>query len=129
MTQIISTLSEVSDQYDVMFVDLWGCLHDGLKALPDACAAMQAYRQRGGIVVLVTNSPRPWSEVVKQLDMFGVPADAWDAIATSGDSARAAMFTGAVGSKVWFIGQVFEASFFQPMGRDHRSRRDRTGAL
>ncbi len=115
MTQIITTLSEVSDQYDAMFVDLWGCMHDGIKALPEACAAMTAYRERGGIVVLVTNSPRPWTEVVKQLDTFGVPKESWDAIASSGDSARAAMFTGAVGSNVWFIGQPHEDTFFKPM--------------
>lgn len=115
MTQIITSLSDISDRYDALFVDLWGCMHDGITAYPDACKAMQAYRAKGGFVVLVTNSPRPWNEVVKQLDVFGVPKDAWDAIATSGDSARAAMFTGAVGADVWFIGQPHEAGFFAPM--------------
>ncbi|BDY16725.1 hypothetical protein Sulfitobl28_26950 [Sulfitobacter pontiacus] len=59
MTQIINNLFEISDRYDALFVDLWGCVHDGVKALPDAVTALQAYRNGGGKVVLVTNSPAP----------------------------------------------------------------------
>ena len=115
MTRIISALPDVSDQYDALFVDLWGCVHDGRKALPAAVAALQAYRKTGGKVVLVTNSPRPRDGVEKQLQQFGVPQDAWDSIATSGDSARSAMFRGAVGEKVWFIGHPGERKFFEPL--------------
>ena len=115
MTRIISALPEVSDQYDALFVDLWGCVHDGRKALPAAVAALQAYRKTGGKVVLVTNSPRPRDGVEKQLQQFGVPQDAWDSIATSGDSARSAMFRGVVGEKVWFIGHPGERKFFEPL--------------
>lgn len=115
MTQIISRLAEISGHYEAMFVDLWGCVHDGIRALPDAVAALQAYRQTGGIVVLVTNSPRARAGVEKQLDYFGVPKDAWDTIATSGDSARAAMYQGVVGSKVWFVGEARDTRFFDPI--------------
>ena len=115
MTQIIDRLEDVSDQYDAMFVDLWGCVHDGVRALPNAVAALQGYRKRGGKVVLVTNSPRPRAGVTRQLDHFGVPEDAWDSIATSGDSARSAMFQGAVGQKVWYIGDGRDDRFFQPL--------------
>ncbi|MFL4470322.1 TIGR01459 family HAD-type hydrolase [Tateyamaria armeniaca] len=116
MTQIISALSEISERYDALFVDLWGCVHNGVHALPDAVAALQTYRKTGGKVVLVTNSPRPRAGVQKQLVHFGVPDDAWDTIATSGDSARAAMFRGIVGEKVYFIGQPGEEKFFEPIG-------------
>jgi len=115
MTRIVDTLAEISAQYDALFVDLWGCVHDGVKALPDAVAALQTYRKAGGKVVLVTNSPRPRAGVEKQLVHFGVPDDAWDTIATSGDSARSAMFQGVVGQKAWFIGQPGEEKFFQPL--------------
>ena len=54
MTQIIESFSEISGQYDVAFVDLWGCLHNGIEALPDAVAAMRNYRAQGGTVILVT---------------------------------------------------------------------------
>ncbi len=105
MTQIINHFADISGQYDAAFVDLWGCMHNGIHALPGAVDAMQAYRARGGIVVLVTNSPRPWDSVAHQINGFGVPDDVWDAIATSGDSARAAMYRGIIGEKIWFMGE------------------------
>lgn len=115
MTQIVETLSEISAQYDALFVDLWGCVHNGVHALPGAVAALQDYRKGGGKVVLLTNSPRPRAGVEKQLDHFGVPHDSWDTIATSGDSARSAMFRGVVGTRVYFVGQPGEEKFFQPL--------------
>ena len=115
MTRIIESLAEISRDYDALFCDLWGCVHDGLRAFPEAVAALQAYRAQGGTVVLVTNSPRPRASVERQLDRIGVARDSWDVIATSGDSARAAMFAGVVGQKVWHIGEPQDASFFEPM--------------
>lgn len=115
MTQIITALSDISDRYDALFVDLWGCVHDGIKAIPSAVAALQDYRKRGGAVILLTNAPRSRHEVSKQLVRFGVPEDAWDDIATSGDSARVAMFQGAIGRKVWFMGQDHDLTFFDPI--------------
>lgn len=116
MTQIITALAEVSDRYDALFVDLWGCVHNGVTAFPDAVAALQAYRKNGGTVVLVTNAPRPRASVTTQIAKMGVPDDAWDTIATSGDSARTAMYRGAVGQKVFFIGEERDTNFFDPIG-------------
>ncbi|MEP4980242.1 HAD family hydrolase [Ascidiaceihabitans sp.] len=116
MTQIITALSEVSQRYDALFVDLWGCVHNGVTAHVPAVEALQAYRKTGGKVVLVTNSPKPRAGVADQLLGFGVPADAYDTIATSGDSARSAMFRGAVGEKVFFMGEERrDAQFFEPL--------------
>ena len=115
MTRIIETLADVSERYDALFCDLWGCVHDGVRVLPEAVAALRAYKARGGTVLLLTNAPRGRAEVAKQIAKMGMPEDAWDVIATSGDSARAAMFEGAVGSKVWFMGQPHDHGFFEPL--------------
>ncbi|MEP5727908.1 MAG: TIGR01459 family HAD-type hydrolase [Sulfitobacter sp.] len=119
MTQIVNTLSEISANYDALFVDLWGCVHNGVTAFPDAVSALQDYRSGGGKVILVTNAPRPHADVEIQLDRFGVATDSWDAIATSGDSARSALFRGTVGSKIWFIGQPHDTTFFEPLELIH----------
>ncbi|MFS4580588.1 TIGR01459 family HAD-type hydrolase [Phaeobacter sp. C3_T13_0] len=116
MTQIIASLAEVSNRYKALFVDLWGCVHNGITAYPEAVSALKAYRETGGIVVLLTNSPKPRAGVAAQLGEFGVPDDAYDTIATSGDSARSAMFSGAVGRKVYFMGEwERDAGFFEPL--------------
>lgn len=115
MTQIIENLAEVSAKYDALFVDLWGCVHDGVAPIPSAVEALINYRKGGGAVCLVTNAPRHRAAVAKQLEHIGVSPESWDTIATSGDSARAAMFRGAVGKKVWFIGEPHDQSFFDPI--------------
>ncbi len=113
MTQIIETLAQVSDRYDAVLCDLWGCLHNGRRAFPDAVTALQGFRAKGGTVVLLTNAPRPRDQVALQLDGLDVPRDCWDVIVTSGDSARAAMFEGVVGEKVHFIGYERDLTFFE----------------
>jgi HAD superfamily hydrolase (TIGR01459 family) len=115
MTRIIENLAEISGQYDAVFCDLWGCVHDGLRAFPAAVEALRAFKAQGGTVVMLTNAPRPRASVAKQLLRLGVPEDCWDVIATSGDSARAAMFEGVVGRKVWHIGEPHDAPFFEPL--------------
>ena len=118
MTQIISNLAEISPRYDALFCDLWGCLHNGVAPFPAAVAALQAFRAKGGKVILLTNAPRPKSSVVKQLDDMAVPRDAWDDVVTSGDAAQYAMLTGAVGRKVHFIGAPKDEVFFTDFAED-----------
>ena len=115
MVRIVENLAEVSEHYDAVFCDLWGCLHNGVTAFPEAVQALRGFRARGGKVVLLTNAPRGRASVAEQLVTFSVPDDCWDVIATSGDSARAAMFRGAVGDNVWFMGQDFDLTFFEPL--------------
>jgi HAD superfamily hydrolase (TIGR01459 family) len=115
MTRIIDSLADIAADYDALFCDLWGCVHNGLVAFPDAVAVLKGFRAGGGKVVLLTNAPRPWREIAVQIEGLGIPRDAWDAIATSGDSARLAMFEGAVGRRVYFIGEERDLGFFDPM--------------
>ncbi len=120
MTQIIRSLDEIAPNYDVLFCDLWGCLHNGVAAFPAAVAALQGFRAGGGRVVLLTNAPRPRRYVAAQLDAMGVPRDAWDAIVSSGDAAQDAMFAGAVGRRVWAIAQPKDEGFFTDIPEEWR---------
>lgn len=115
MTRIIGSFAEILGDYDAAFVDLWGCMHDGVRAHEAAVATMRGFRAAGGKVILVTNSPRPRGSVESQIKGLGVPRDCWDSIASSGDSARAAMYEGVVGEQVWFIGNERDEAFFEPL--------------
>ena len=116
MPRMIEHLSEISQRYDALFVDLWGCLHNGRSPFQDAVAALRTYRADKGFVMLLTNSPRPRPAVQAQLDQIGVPRDCYDDIASSGDASRAGMAAGLVGQKVYHLGPKKDESFFDDLG-------------
>ncbi len=111
MTTIITDLAELQG-YTALYCDLWGCLHDGVRVFPAAVAALQQFRARGGVVVLLTNSPRPARDVTRQLAALGAPSDCYDLIVSSGDAAQAAMAAGQFGRLVYHIGPARDAGFF-----------------
>ena len=113
MTEIIGSLDDAGPGYTVLFCDLWGCLHDGVRAFPAAVAALERFRGRGGKVVLLTNSPRPWRAVETQLSHLGAPRSSWDLLVSSGDAAQAAMAAGQFGRRVFHIGPERDLGFFR----------------
>ncbi|TVR09494.1 MAG: TIGR01459 family HAD-type hydrolase [Salinarimonadaceae bacterium] len=88
-TRIISGLSEIAGDYDAIFCDVWGVLHNGMRAHAAAADALTRFRAAGKPVVLITNAPRPGDSVIGQLDRLGVPRTAFDDIVSSGDLTRA----------------------------------------
>lgn len=91
MTHAIASLGQIAGRYDAVLSDVWGVIHDGKAAFPDACAALARFRAERGPVLLLSNAPRPGDDVVKLLDQLGVPREAYDGILTSGDATRAEM--------------------------------------
>jgi HAD superfamily hydrolase (TIGR01459 family) len=84
---ILAHAAEVLADYDVMFCDVWGVLHDGHRAFGAVCDALLKFRARGGTVVLVSNAPVPGTQVAAMLDSRAVPREAYDAIVASGEIA------------------------------------------
>jgi HAD superfamily hydrolase (TIGR01459 family) len=111
-TRIIRSLDEVASRYRVLYCDVWGCLHDGVRAYPEAVAALERFRAGGGTVALLTNSPRPAANVARQLDGLGAPRSCWDVIVSSGDAAQAALAAGLFGRRVHHIGPERDLGFF-----------------
>ena len=81
----LTPLSELADRYDGLLCDIWGVVHNGVAAFDDAVDALCKYRANGGVVILITNAPRSCREIYPQLERFGVPAEAFDSVVTSGD--------------------------------------------
>jgi len=73
---------------DVLLSDIWGVVHNGLVAFPQACEALHTFRSRGGSVILITNAPRPADSVQRQLRKLKVADETYDAIVSSGDLTR-----------------------------------------
>ncbi|MFK7902144.1 MAG: TIGR01459 family HAD-type hydrolase [Nitratireductor sp.] len=101
-SQRIDGLNEIADNYDLILCDVWGVLHNGVKAYEAAVNALSSFRKNGGTVVMVTNAPRPRAQVYEQLKRLGVPDGVFDRVITSGDVTQALMADAP--KKVHFIG-------------------------
>lgn len=89
--QTICGLSEIQDRYDLIFCDLWGCVHDGAQAFPAAVEAMVKFRKKGGKLVFVSNTPKAAFQLGNYLSRLGIPDTAHDAMVTAGDIMRDAV--------------------------------------
>src|SRR5579871_4074598 len=88
MLQFIDGFSEIAPQYDAVFCDVWGVVHDGVNAFHDAVAAIRRFRAERGPAVLLSNAPRLPDGVEAQFLRLGIPLDFYDGIVTSGSAAR-----------------------------------------
>jgi HAD superfamily hydrolase (TIGR01459 family) len=109
---LISSFAELVPDYDVLLCDVWGVIHNGIVATPPACDALMRMRARGGVVVLITNAPRPNDVVARQLEKFHVPRETYDAIVSSGDVTRS-VIEARRGQTVYHLGPERDASIFR----------------
>ena len=84
-TPFLPGLSAIASSYEVVLCDIWGVVHNGRAHFAPACDALATFRRNGGVVVLVTNAPRPFPPILEQLKRLGVPDGTYDAVVTSGD--------------------------------------------
>ena len=112
---VISGLGAISDRYDVLLCDVWGVLHNGREAFPAASEALSAYRAKGGVVVLITNAPRPRAPIREQVVKFGLSRDAFDEVVTSGD-VSIALIAERIDQRVYHIGPERDLSLFTAAG-------------
>lgn len=85
---MIDRLEEIAEPYKVILSDVWGVVHNGVSAFPEAVDALARMRAAGKKVILITNAPRPHPLVIEQMERLGVRDDAWDKVVTSGDVTR-----------------------------------------
>jgi HAD superfamily hydrolase (TIGR01459 family) len=108
---LLPHFSALAPDYDLLLCDIWGVVHDGLKAHPSACDALMRARAGGSKVVLVTNAPRPSEVVAGQLEGFKVPRAAYDTIVSSGDVTRSAI-AARPGQSLFHLGPERDISIF-----------------
>src|SRR5437763_14450513 len=110
--RFVEHLRELVAGVDVVLSDIWGVVHNGLEPLPEACAALHAFREQGGTVILITNAPRPADSVQRQLRKLHVPDQAYDAIVSSGDLTRH-FVADHPGRKVYWLGPERDNSIYR----------------
>ncbi len=100
----LAGVSLIADRYDGILSDVWGVVHNGVAAWPNACEALTRLRAGGAAVVLISNAPRPSRAVTAQLHELGVPADAYDAFVSSGDVTHDLLARDYGGARIFHIG-------------------------
>jgi HAD superfamily hydrolase (TIGR01459 family) len=111
MADFIERFEPLARDYDVLFCDVWGVVHNGIAAFPAACDALQRFRGKGGTAILITNAPRAREAVARILDRLAVPRDAYDAVTSSGDVTRG-IVAARRGQTVFHLGPQRDLSIF-----------------
>jgi HAD superfamily hydrolase (TIGR01459 family) len=112
---VIAHFAALAADYDVLLCDVWGVVHNGLTAHPQACDALMRVRARGAAVILITNAPRPGEAVARQLDRLHVPREAYDGIVSSGDVTRG-VIEQRPGQSLCHLGPERDLSIFKGLG-------------
>ncbi len=105
-------LRDLVGDVDVLLSDIWGVVHNGLIAFPEACDALRSFRARGGTVILITNAPRPADSVQRQLRKLRVADETYDAIVSSGDLTRHFVADHS-GQRMFLIGPERDSSIYR----------------
>ena len=105
-------LSDIAADYDVLFCDVWGVIHNGRESFPTPCETLARFKRERGPVILISNSPRPLAGFVEQLRSLGVPDEAWTDVATSGEATRALLEERAPGP-AWALGPARDAPLYE----------------
>ena len=88
---LVPGLAALADAYDGYILDVWGVMHQGGPAYPEALACVRRLREAGKRVVFLSNAPRLAGQVERVLNGKGVDAALYDAVVASGDAARRAL--------------------------------------
>ncbi len=110
-------LSDLAADYDAILCDVWGVIRDGRSVLPEALDALVTYREQGGSVVLLSNSPRRAKSLITHLTGLGAPHEAFDDAVTSGEATFAELTRRAPGP-AYKLGPDFDDPLYEGSGLD-----------
>jgi len=103
-------LEPLAASYDGYVCDLWGVLHDGVRAFPEAIACLEKLRARGAKIAVLSNAPRRAHEVEARMNELGIRAELYDLVLSSGEAtwqhlkARTDAFYARLGQRCFHIG-------------------------
>ncbi|WP_119167564.1 TIGR01459 family HAD-type hydrolase [Algihabitans albus] len=78
-------LAPLATAYDAYICDLWGVLHDGVRAFPEAIDCLERLRERGAKIAVLSNAPRRAAEVEARMNELGVTPGLYDLVLSSGE--------------------------------------------
>jgi HAD superfamily hydrolase (TIGR01459 family) len=110
----VSPLAALDPRYRLILCDVWGVVHDGVTLYPGAGERLLQWRREGRCVVLITNAPRTAEAVDEQLARIGLPRNAYDFVATSGEAGIEAL--NVLARPVGFVGTAADREILEGRG-------------
>jgi HAD superfamily hydrolase (TIGR01459 family) len=110
----MSFWTTLDPRYRLILCDVWGVVHDGVNLYPGAAERLQQWRRESRCVILITNAPRTADSVEQQLLRIGLPRDAWNGIATSGEAGIEAL--NSLDEPVGFVGTTADRAILEGRG-------------
>ncbi len=80
-------LEDILQNYDNLLFDVWGVIHDGTSAYPNAVSVVKNLRENNKNIAFISNAPRRADKVKKVLENYGIKEDYYNFILTSGELA------------------------------------------
>lgn len=111
---VIDAIAPLGKGYAAWLVDIWGVMHNGVRAFPPAVEATRRYREQGGIVILLSNSPRPSKPLQRQLTNLGASKGSYDTTVSSGDLTRHELAKHA-GARIFHLGPERDLPIFKDL--------------
>ena len=81
----LKKFKNISNMYDVYFIDLWGVIHNGINLFENAITVLDELKKLQKKVVLISNAPRTSNTVKQFLRKLNFNLDLIDLLVTSGD--------------------------------------------
>ena len=89
--QHLTGFAPLADRFDGFILDLWGVIHDGVRAFPAAVDCLHRLRAAGKPTLLLSNVPRPNRDAQALMQRMGIANDLYTDILTSGEAVQRAL--------------------------------------
>ena len=113
--QKLKGISEISDKFDVYFIDLWGVIHNGVQCYPEALKVLEKLKEQNKKIVLISNAPRPAAVVKVFLETIGLKSSGYDFLVTSGDITREYISLNSSRKNFYHLGPTRDIDLFKDL--------------
>ncbi len=80
------SFKEITSNYEYFVFDVWGVIHDGVHAYPNATQTIIDLKREGKKICFLSNAPRRAFKVAEVLKKYGIEQNYYDFILTSGEA-------------------------------------------
>ena len=123
MTKNLDTagLSSIVHNYDLLYIDLWGVIHNGIELYESAINTLKELKKNNKDFVLLTNAPRPNETVRNFLSKMGMLEELRNHVFTSGEAALNYLKKSYSSKKFFHIGPPRDFELFNPFKKNKSS--------